>query len=84
MVTLQIYNKHGILRQARQYNGGITPTGKEGFSMIVNADEYFSDTSDLYPLFLRLADSTAEYLRRQDFMEEIKNGTEAASDLSTT
>ena len=52
--------------------------------MIVNADEYFSNIGDLDLFFSYLADSIAEYIVRNEFMGEFKNGSETASDLSTS
>lgn len=73
-----------ILNKARQYNGNITLNQKEVFKMIVNADEYFSNIGDLDSFFSGLADSIVEYIKRQEVMEDIKNGTKTAADLSAT
>ena len=83
-LTISSENLVNILNEARQYNGNITLTQEEVFKMIVNADEYFSNIggSDLF--FSGLADSIAEYIERQEFMEELKNGSETTADLSTT
>ena len=75
---------YNILNEAHHYNGNTTLTREEVFRMIVNADEYFSNIGDLDLFFSYLADSIAEYIVRNEFMGEFKNGSETASDLSTS
>ena len=83
-LTISSEDLINILNEARQYNGNITLTQEEVFKMIVNADEYFSNIGDLDLFFSGLADSIVEYIERQEFMEEFKNGSETTADLSTT
>ena len=75
--------KH-ILDKATQYTGSITIPEESVFKMIRNADEYFSSIGDLDLFFSGLAESIFEYMEREEFMEEIKNGTETTAGVLPT
>ena len=75
--------KH-ILDKATQYTGSITLPEESVFKMIHNADEYFSSIGDLDVFFSGLAKSIVEYMEREEFMEEIKNGTETTAGVLPT
>lgn len=75
--------KH-ILDKATRYNGTITMPEESVFDLIVNADEYFSNIGDLDLFFSGLTDSIVEYIERQEFMEEIKNGTKTTEGILST
>lgn len=75
--------KH-ILDKATRYNGSITMPEESVFDLIVNADEYFSNIGDLDLFFSGLTDSIVEYIERQEFMEEIKNGTKTTEGILST
>lgn len=84
--TNQLSDKEilGMFFRAEKYNGYRKFTEEGVFKMIVNADEYFSNIGSLDSFFSGLADSIVEYIKRQEVMEDIKNGTKTAADLSAT
>ena len=75
--------KH-IMDKATQYTGSITMPEESVFKLIVNADDYFSNIGDLDLFFSGLAESIAEYMEREEFMEEFKNGIETTTGVLST
>lgn len=83
-VTITADDIKHILDKATQYTGSITMSEESVFKLIVNADDYFSNIGDLDLFFSGLAESIAEYMEREEFMEEIKNGTETTTGVLST